>query len=123
MSFVLAIVGRPNVGKSTLFNKLVGRKIALVHDTPGVTRDRFEADAALGNLAFRVIDTAGFENDTPESLAGRMTAQTMTAIAEADACLFLMDARAGVTTGDEMIAQALRKAGKKVVLAANKCES
>ena len=123
MPFVLAIVGRPNVGKSTLFNKLVGRKIALVHDTPGVTRDRFEADAALGELAFRIIDTAGFENDTPDSLAGRMTAQTMTAIADADACLFVIDARAGVTAGDQIIAGALRKSGKKVILAANKCES
>ena len=123
MPFVLAIVGRPNVGKSTLFNKLVGRRMALVHDTPGVTRDRFEADARLGNLSFRVIDTAGFENDTPDSLAGRMTAQTQTAIAEADACLFVIDARAGITAGDEVIAQALRKSGKTVIVAANKCES
>ncbi len=123
MSFVLAIVGRPNVGKSTLFNKLVGRRVALVHDTPGVTRDRFVAEASLGNLAFQIVDTAGFENDTPESLAGRMTAQTLTAIAEADACLFLIDARAGITAGDEEIAQALRRSGKPVILTANKCES
>jgi GTP-binding protein len=123
MSFVFAIVGRPNVGKSTLFNKLVGRKLALVHDTPGVTRDRREADASLGSLAFRVIDTAGFEEDAPDSLSTRMTGQTITAIAEADVCLFVVDGRVGVTTGDEIIAAALRKANKKVILVANKCES
>ena len=121
--FLLAIIGRPNVGKSTLFNKLVGRKLALVHDTPGVTRDRREAEASLGALDFRVIDTAGFEDEAPETLAGRMTAQTQTAIADADASLFVIDARAGITAGDEAIAQALRKGGKPVILVANKCES
>jgi GTP-binding protein len=123
MSFTLAIVGRPNVGKSTLFNKLVGKRVALVHDTPGVTRDRFVAHATLGPLAFDIIDTAGFEKEAPESLAGRMTGQTLAAIAEADACLFVIDARAGITTGDQTIADTLRRSGKRVVLVANKCES
>jgi GTP-binding protein len=123
MTFLLAIIGRPNVGKSTLFNRLVGRKLAIVHDTPGVTRDRREAEATLGNLHFRIIDTAGFEEDAPDTLSMRMTQQTMTAIADADACLFVIDARAGVTAGDEVIAQALRKSGKPIVLVANKCES
>jgi GTP-binding protein len=122
MPLTVAIVGRPNVGKSTLFNKLAGRKLALVHDTPGVTRDRREADATLGAFSFRVIDTAGFEEDKPESMAARMTAQTMTAIADADACIFMFDARAGVTAGDEIIARALRRLGNPVILAGNKCE-
>ncbi|MBL6853197.1 MAG: ribosome biogenesis GTPase Der [Alphaproteobacteria bacterium] len=123
MAFTFAIVGRPNVGKSTLFNKLVGRKLALVHDTPGVTRDRRVADASVGALSFRVIDTAGFEEDAPDALSTRMTGQTVTAIAEADACLFVVDGRVGVTAGDEIIAAALRKANKPVILVANKCES
>lgn len=122
MPLALAIVGRPNVGKSTLFNRLAGKRLAIVHDTPGVTRDRHDADAVLGNLRLRLIDTAGFEKSEPGSLPARMTEQTMTAIAEADVCLFVIDARDGVTTGDEIIAEALRRSGKPVVLAANKCE-
>ena len=123
MPFTFAIIGRPNVGKSTLFNKLVGRKLALVHDTPGVTRDRREADASLGALFFRVIDTAGFEDEQPETLSGRMTAQAQAAIADADAILFVIDGKSGLTAGDETIAQALRRSGKPVILVANKCES
>jgi GTP-binding protein len=122
MPFTLAIVGRPNVGKSSIFNRLVGRRVAIVHDTPGVTRDRRAGEAVFHGLAFRVIDTAGFEEAAPASLSGRMTGQAMAAIAEADAILFVIDARAGVTTGDEIIAQALRRSGKPVFLAANKCE-
>jgi len=123
MPLTVAIVGRPNVGKSTLFNKLAGRKLALVHDTPGVTRDRREADAMLGGFSFKVIDTAGFEEDKPESMAGRMTSQTLTAIADSDVCIFMVDARASVTVGDQIITQALRRSGKDVILVANKCES
>ena len=99
MSFTLAIVGRPNVGKSTLFNRLVGKRLALVDDQPGVTRDRREGHARLGDLDFTVIDTAGLEEAAPASLAGRMLAQTEAAIASADAVLFLIDARAGLTAG------------------------
>ncbi len=119
----IAIVGRPNVGKSTLFNRLAGRKLAIVHDTPGVTRDWKAADAQLGPLSFRLLDTAGFEEARAGSLSARMTAQTMEAIAQADLCLFLIDAREGVTPGDEIIADALRRSGKPVILAANKCEN
>jgi GTPase len=123
MPLTIAIVGRPNVGKSTLFNRLAGRKLAIVHDTPGVTRDWKIADAQLGAVSFRLIDTAGFEHGETGSLSARMTAQTLEAIAQADVCLFLIDARDGVTPGDEIIADALRRSGKPVILAANKCES
>lgn len=123
MPLTLAIVGRPNVGKSTLFNRLAGKRLAIVHDTPGVTRDRQEAEAQLGPIALRLIDTAGFERSEPGSLAARMTEQTEAAIAEADVCLFVIDGRTGITTGDEIIAAALRKSGKPVILAANKCET
>jgi GTP-binding protein len=122
MPLKLAIVGRPNVGKSRLFNRLAGRTAAIVHDTPGVTRDRQAVDAEYEGLALRLIDTAGFEDAATGSIANRMTKQTLTAIAEAEALLFLIDARAGVTAGDQIIAQALRKSGKPVILAANKCE-
>ena len=118
----LAIVGRPNVGKSRLFNRLAGRAAAIVHDTPGVTRDRQAVDAEYDGLALTLIDTAGFEDAATGSVAHRMTAQTLTAIEEAEALLFVIDARAGITAGDEIIAQALRKSGKPVILAANKCE-
>jgi GTP-binding protein len=122
VSAKVAIVGRPNVGKSTLFNRLAGRKIAIVHDTPGVTRDRIEADAQLGSLSLRIIDTAGFEDAKGESLPARMVEQTRTAIRDADVCLLVIDGREGVTTGDEIIASELRKSGKPVLLAANKIE-
>src|ERR1044072_7747921 len=122
MPLNLAIVGRPNVGKSRLFNRLAGRSAAIVHDTPGVTRDRQAVEAEYEGLALRLIDTAGFEDAAPGSISHRMTRQTLTAIQEAEALLFLIDARAGVTAGDQIIAQALRKSGKKVILAANKCE-
>lgn len=120
--FTLAIVGRPNVGKSSLFNRIAGRRIAIVHDTPGVTRDRRTADVVFEGMELRLIDTAGFEDAAPESLSGRMTGQTLAAIEDADALLFVIDARAGVTAGDEIIAAALHRTGKPVILAANKCE-
>ena len=123
MPLTLAIVGRPNVGKSTLFNRIAGKQLALVHDTPGVTRDRREALAFLGPLSLKLIDTAGIEDGAKESLAARMSAQSMQAVAEADVCLFLIDGREGVTTADEIVAEALRKSGKPIVLAANKCEA
>jgi GTP-binding protein len=119
---VVAIVGRPNVGKSTLFNRLVGKKLALVDDRPGVTRDRREGDATLIGLDFRVIDTAGFEDEDPDTLPGRMRAQTQAAVRDADAALFLIDARAGVMPLDEEIARWLRSEDTPVVLLANKAE-
>ena len=123
MSVTVAIVGRPNVGKSTLFNRLVGRKIALVDDTPGVTRDRREAEGHIAELKFRLLDTAGYEDVSDGSLEDRMRQQTELAIRDADVILFMIDARAGVTPLDERFAQVLRKAGKDVHLVANKAES
>jgi GTP-binding protein len=122
MNFTVAIVGRPNVGKSTLFNRLIGRRQALVNDQPGVTRDRREGEARLGDLSFTAVDTAGLEEAAPDSLLDRMAAQTKTAIASADAVMFLMDARAGVMPSDRAIAQLVRKSGKPAILVANKCE-
>ncbi|MBN9577016.1 MAG: ribosome biogenesis GTPase Der, partial [Alphaproteobacteria bacterium] len=122
MPLTIAIIGRPNAGKSTLFNRLAGKRLAIVHDEPGVTRDRRVAEGALGELSLRLIDTAGLEDAKPGTLAARMAEQTRTAIAEADVCLFLIDARAGVTAGDEIIARLARRSGKPVILAANKCE-
>ena len=122
MSFTVAIVGRPNVGKSTLFNRLVGKRLALVDDLPGVTRDRREGRARLGDLAFTAIDTAGLAEAAPESLTGRMQEQTEAAISTADAVLFLIDARAGTTPADRAFADLVRKSGKPAILIANKSE-
>ena len=119
---VVAIVGRPNVGKSTLFNRLVGKRLALVDDRPGVTRDRREGDAHLLGLDFRVIDTAGYEDHDAQTLPGRMRMQTEAALRQADVALFLVDARAGVVPLDEEIARWLRQSTTPVVLAANKAE-
>ncbi|MCT8328113.1 ribosome biogenesis GTPase Der [Albidovulum sediminis] len=122
MSFTLAIVGRPNVGKSTLFNRLVGRRLALVDDQPGVTRDLREGDARLGPLRFIAIDTAGLEDAKDDSLQGRMRRLTERAVEMADVCLFVVDARAGITPTDQIFAEILRRKNAHVILAANKAE-
>src|SRR5688572_16575812 len=121
MPFTVAIVGRPNVGKSTLFNRLLGRRVALVDDQPGLTRDRREAVAEIGGGEMVLIDTAGFE-DAKEGLSARMRAQTQAAIEQADLVLFLVDSRTGIVAGDEIFAELVRVSGKPVVLAANKVE-
>ncbi|MGA9412273.1 MAG: ribosome biogenesis GTPase Der [Roseobacter sp.] len=122
MSFTLAIVGRPNVGKSTLFNRLVGKRLALVDDQPGVTRDLREGAARLADLRFTVIDTAGLEEVTDDSLQGRMRRLTERAVDMADICLFMVDARVGITPSDLVFADILRKRADHVILAANKAE-
>jgi GTPase len=122
MSFTLAIIGRPNVGKSTLFNRLVGKKLAIVDDQPGITRDRRYASASLAGLDFTIIDTAGMEEAPEDALETRMMAQTKSAITEADVILLMVDVRAGVTAADEHFARMVRAANKPVVLVGNKAE-
>lgn len=122
MSYTIAIIGRPNVGKSTLFNRLVGQKLALVDDTPGVTRDRREGEGKLGDLEFTLVDTAGLDEGPKGSLTARMQEQTETAIALADALFFVIDARAGLTPNDRTFADFARRANKPVLLLANKSE-
>ncbi len=122
MSFTAAIIGRPNVGKSTFFNRLVGKRLAIVSDTPGVTRDRREGNARVADLEFRIVDTAGFEDARDGELASRIQQQTERAVGAADVALFLIDARAGLTPIDEVLAAVLRRSAVPVILIANKCE-
>jgi len=118
----IAIMGRPNVGKSTLFNRLTGKRLALVHEKPGLTRDRREADAKIGSIKVQLVDTAGLEDPAKGTIEERMRGQTEAALAEADVLLFLIDARAGLVPADEAFAEMARTSGKPVILAANKCE-
>ncbi len=123
MPLTVAIVGRPNVGKSTLFNRLAGARLAIVHDTAGVTRDRTTAESNFGGISLHLMDTAGFDSGPPGSMAARMAAQTLAAIDDSDLCLFVIDARAGITASDRDFARVLHRRGKPVVLVANKAES
>jgi len=122
MNFSLVIAGRPNVGKSTLFNRLAGKRLALVDDMPGLTRDRKEAETTIGRRTIRLIDTAGLEEAEQGSIAARMRQQSETAVAEGDLILFMIDARSGLTPSDEQFADLVRSSGKPVILIANKCE-
>lgn len=122
MTASIAIIGRPNVGKSTLFNRLAGRRLALVDKTPGLTRDRREADADIGEYTVRLIDTAGLEDSEDDSLSARMRAQSEAAVADADLVLFVVDARTGILPADEVFGDLVRTSGKPVILVANKCE-
>ena len=119
---VVVVAGRPNVGKSTLYNRLAGRRAALVADTPGVTRDRQETEALMRGRRVMLMDTAGLDEAAPDSLAGRMQSSSATAVGQADLVLFVVDARAGVTPGDRHFAQWLRRQGREVLLVANKAE-
>ncbi|MBT3307511.1 MAG: ribosome biogenesis GTPase Der, partial [Alphaproteobacteria bacterium] len=122
MTFTVAIIGRPNVGKSTLFNRLIGKRLAIVDDFPGVTRDRREGDASIADLKFTLVDTAGLDDSADDSLEARMHGQTERGLVDADVALFLIDARAGVTPLDKHFAGWLRKHSRPTILVANKCE-